>query len=34
MADKMYCYPDSDVLKNKMNIRNMEQLRRVERQFL
>jgi len=33
MTDKMYCYPNSDVLKNKMNIQNMEQLRRAERQL-
>ena len=33
MSDKIYCYPDSDVLKNKMGIRDMEQLRRLEKQL-
>ena len=26
MPDKIYCYPDSDVLKNRMGIRDREQL--------
>jgi len=34
MADNIYCYPDSDVLKNKLNIQNKEQLRKVERQLI
>lgn len=33
MADRIYCYPDSEVLKNKMGIRNMEKLRQLERKL-
>lgn len=33
MADGIYCYPDSDILKNKMDIRDLEQLHRTERQL-
>ena len=33
MPDKIYCYPDSDVLKNRMGIRDMEQLKRMEGRF-
>lgn len=33
MPDKIYCYPDSDVLKNRMEIRDMEQLRRMEKRL-
>ena len=31
MDDLMYCYPGSDVLKNKLGIRDQEKLREVER---
>lgn len=31
MPDKIYCYPDSDVLKNRMGIQDMDQLRRLEK---
>lgn len=34
MPDEIYCYPDSDVLKNRMGIRDMEQLKRMEGRFL
>lgn len=33
MADRMYCYPDSDVLKNKMGIRDKEKLQQMERRL-
>lgn len=33
MPDRIYCYPDSDVLKNRMGIRDMEQLRRMEKRL-
>lgn len=33
MPDKIYCYPDSDVLKNKMGIRDKEQLGRLEKRL-
>lgn len=33
MADRIYCYPDSEVLKNKLEIRDMEKLRRMERKL-
>lgn len=33
MADRMYCYPDSDVLKNKMKIRDKEKLQQMERRL-
>ena len=31
MADRIYCYPNSDVLKNKIGIQDMEKLQRLER---
>lgn len=31
MPDKIYCYPDSDVLRNRMGIQDMDQLRRLEK---
>lgn len=33
MTDRIYCYPDSEVLKNKMGIRNMEKLQQMERKL-
>lgn len=33
MADRIYCYPDSDVLKNKIGIRDMGKLQQVERRL-
>lgn len=33
MSDRVYCYPDSDVLKNRMGIQDMEQLRRLEKRL-
>ena len=33
MSDKIYCYPDSDVLKNRMGIRDKEQLGRLEKRL-
>lgn len=33
MADELYCYPGSIVLKNKMGIRDMEQLHETERKL-
>lgn len=33
MADRIYCYPDSEILKNKMGIRNMEKLQQMERKL-
>lgn len=33
MSDKIYCYPKSDVLKNKMGIRDMRQLRLLEKRL-
>lgn len=33
MADKVYCYPNSDVLINKMDIRDLEQLQQAERKL-
>lgn len=33
MADRIYCYPDSDVLMNKLNIRNLERLHEAERKL-
>lgn len=33
MPDKIYCYPDSDVLKNRMGIRDKEQLGRLEQRL-
>ena len=31
MSDLIYCYPESNVLKNKLNIRDVERLRKAER---
>ena len=33
MADEIYCYPDSNVLMNRMGIQNSEQLNKAERQL-
>ena len=33
MADRIYCYPDSDVLKNKIGIRDMGKLQQVEKRL-
>lgn len=33
MPDELYCYPGSNVLKNKMGIRDMEQLHEMERKL-
>lgn len=33
MQDKIYCYPDSDVLKNRMGIRDGEQLVQLEKRL-
>lgn len=33
MSDRIYCYPDSDVLINKMGIRDMERLRQMEKRL-
>lgn len=33
MADRIYCYPGSDVLVNKLNIRNLEYLQEAERKL-
>lgn len=33
MGDLMYCYPDSDVLKNKLGIVNQEKFHEVERKL-
>lgn len=33
MADRMYCYPDSDVLINKLNIKEQEKLYIFERKL-
>lgn len=33
MPDNVYCYPDSDVLKNRMGIRDKEQLGRLEKRL-
>ena len=33
MADRIYCYPNSDVLKNKIGIQDMEKLQRLERRL-
>ncbi|MCM1113246.1 MAG: hypothetical protein NC399_08350 [Muribaculum sp.] len=30
MPDELYCYPDSNVLKNKMGIRDLERLHEME----
>lgn len=33
MPDRIYCYPDSDVLKNKMGVRDSERLSQLERRL-
>ena len=33
MSDKIYCYPDSDVLKNRMGIRDIDRLRQLEKRL-
>lgn len=33
MADRIYCYPDSDVLINKLDIRDMDKLQNFERRL-
>ena len=33
MSDKIYCYPDSDVLKNRMEIRDVDRLRQLEKRL-
>lgn len=33
MSDELYCYPGSNVLKNKMEIRDMEQFHEMERKL-
>lgn len=33
MADEIYCYPDSNVLMNRMGIQNPEQLNKAEKQL-
>ncbi len=33
MPDELYCYPGSNILKNKMGIRDMEQLHEMERKL-
>ncbi len=33
MPDELYCYPGTNVLKNKMGIRNIEQLHEMERKL-
>ncbi len=33
-VQSIYCYPDSDVLKNNLNIHNKEDLRRAEEEFV
>lgn len=33
MSDKIYCYPDSDVLKNKLGIRDIGELGRMEKRL-
>lgn len=32
-VQSLYCYPDSDVLKNKLNIRNKDELKAAEEEF-
>ncbi|MFT4106607.1 MAG: Fic family protein [Lacrimispora sp.] len=34
MSDKIYCYPDSDVLKNRLNIRDQERLYEAEKKLV
>lgn len=33
MADRIYCYPDSDVLKNKIGVKDSRQLSQLERRL-
>ena len=33
MSDKIYCYPDSDVLINKLGIRDLDRLQMIERRL-
>lgn len=33
MSDKVYCYPDSEVLVNKLNIRDIDRLHDAERRI-
>lgn len=33
MSDMVFCYPNSDVLKNKIGIRNKEQFERLEKRL-
>lgn len=33
MPDRIYCYPDADVLKNRMGVRDSERLSRLERRL-
>lgn len=33
MADRIYCYPNSDVLMNKLDIRDMKKLQNFERRL-
>jgi len=33
MADNVYCYPDSDVLINKLDIRELERLHTFEKKL-
>ena len=32
-VQSLYCYPDSDVLKNKLNIRDRDELKRAEEEI-
>lgn len=34
MPDKKYCYPDSEVLKNKLNIRDKDKLFEAENSYI
>ena len=33
MVQSLYCYPDSDVLKNKLNIRDRNELKQAEEEI-
>lgn len=33
MSDKVYCYPNSDVLVNKLNIKDIDRLHEAERRI-
>lgn len=33
-VQSIYCYPDSDVLKNKLNIRDHSELKQAEEEFV